>query len=77
MGFFYFGKKKKNHGKVDNCMELLISLSVRICASPPGHSYHLTMINHGLLGNSKSFVRPKRMLKEVGIQYCITRSETD
>ncbi len=25
MGFFYFGKKKKNHGKVDNCMELLFN----------------------------------------------------
>ncbi len=35
------------------------------------------MINRGLLGNSNSFIRPKRMLTEVGIQSFITRRGTD
>ncbi len=35
------------------------------------------MINRGLLLRQVSFVRPKRMLTEVGIKYCITRPGTD
>lgn len=35
------------------------------------------MINYGLLENSKSFVKPKMMLTEVGIKSCITRPEAD
>ncbi len=37
---------------------------MRIYASPPGHSYHSIMINRGLLGNSNSSIRPKRMLTD-------------
>ena len=58
-------------------LQLHISVSVKIFAFLPGHSYHLIMINRGLLGNSKSFVTPKRMLTEVGIKYGITRPGTD
>ncbi len=72
--FRYLNWKAKILRKIFQCMHHLMpwlyeSVSVRICASPPGHSYHSIMINHGLQGNSNSFVRPKRTLTEDKILY--------
>ncbi len=72
-----YRQKLKSSKPVLRTVKRWTNEAVRICASPPGHSYHSIMINHGLLGNSNSFVRPKRTLTEVGIKYCITRRGTD